>query len=419
MIVYKAKLAKHSDCTGCLACADACNHAAIGVIKEGELLYPSIDNNTCIGCRQCEKACPIVTPIRLNQVENVRVSGGWAVDDNLRVNGASGGAFAGMAVSFIRQHERNVAVYGASLKDNRVRHERITTLSELPSLMNSKYIQSNANGIYKTIREDLKEGRYVLFSGTPCQVAGLYGYLGKKRDDEHLLTIELICAGVLSPEALDIHLESFNSPRILSFRNKVEGQNYSRSQCTTIEIDGKPFRFTKRGEDVFYRCFSSSILERHSCFNCKFANLTRVADITIGDFWGGNKDFREYEKGVNVILANNLKAREFVKKAPDIEVYSSTIGKAISGNPCLYSNVNYIQYHPLVMWPNFFRRVLPRIVWLHIVKNDNPWRYVWGFFRLLGKIREKKDRNRIVARYNDLLNEWWGGQNIKITPDVN
>ena len=418
MSKINVSLAPYKKCTGCMACADACTHSALKVEKVGDLLYPRIDEKLCVGCRLCEKSCPVVSPIRLNRVEDVRVSGGWAADEVFRIKGASGGAFAGFAKSYIYQHEGNVAVYGACLKDNRVYHERIIALEDLPLLMNSKYIQSDTRGIYKKVREDLQNHRFVLFSGTPCQVAGLYGFLGKKRDDEHLFTIELICAGVLSPEALDIHLESFNSPRILSFRNKVEGQNYSKSQCTTIEVDGKPFRFTKRNEDVFYRCFSSSILERHSCFNCQFAKLTRVADITIGDFWGGNKDFREYEKGVNVILANNAKAHDFAKNAQYIEMYGSTIGKAISGNPCLFSNVNYIQYHPLVMWPNFFRRVLPRNVWLHIVKNDNPWRYFWGFLRLLGKFREKKDRRRIEVRYNELLNKWWGSQNIKITPDI-
>lgn len=413
------KLASYKTCTGCLACVDACNHSAIKIVDKWGLLYPKVDENICVGCNLCEKVCPIITPVRLNKVEDVRVSGGWAADEDFRIKGASGGAFAGFAKSYICLHEGNVAVYGACLKGNRVYHERIITQEDLPLLMNSKYIQSDTSGIYKKVSEDIKKDRFVLFSGTPCQIAGLYGFLGKKRDDEHLLTIELICAGVLSPEALDIHLELNNSQRIISFRNKVEGQNYSKSQCTTIEVNGKPFRFTKRDEDVFYRCFSSSILERHACFNCQFAKLTRVADITIGDFWGANKDFREYEKGVNVILVNNAKAREFAKHAQYMEMYGSTIGKAISGNPCLFSNVNYIQYHPLVMWPKFFRRVLPRNLWVHIVKNDNPWRYVWGFLRLLGKLREKKDRKRIIARYNDLLNEWWGGQNIKITPDVN
>lgn len=404
------KLASPIKCTGCLACVDSCSLKAISVKSIHELLYPEVNSERCVDCKLCEKACPIVTPIRLNLVEKMRVAGGWAVDEKLRNNGASGGAFAGLAKSFFYLHKGNVAVYGARLIYNRVCHERITSFDDIALLMNSKYIQSDTRGIYKKVLDDLQENRFVLFSGTPCQVAGLYGYLGKKRDDEHLLTIELICAGVMSPEALDIHLEANHSPRIISFRNKVEGQKYSKSQCTTIERDGKPFRFINRNEDVFYRCFSSRILERHSCFNCRFATLARVADITIGDFWGGEEDFREYEKGVNVILANNMRARYFVKSAPDIAMSGSTIGKAISGNPCLFSNKNYLQYHPLVIFPNLCRKIIPKSIWLHIVKNDNPWRCLWGVYRLLDKLHENAQRKMVMKQYFHLINERWRGE---------
>ena len=399
----KIRLAKPKQCTGCLACADACNHSALKIVKKGELLYPSIDEAVCVGCKLCERSCPIVTQITLNKAEDIQVYGGWAADEELRANAASGGAFAGFAQSFIYQHKGNVAVYGACLKDNRVHHERITTIDELPLLMNSKYIQSDTHGIYKKVRDDIKDKRYVLFSGTPCQIAGLYGFLGKKRDDEHLLTIELICAGVMSPEALDIHLEANYSPRIISFRSKIKGASYGSSQRTTIEKDGKPYRFEKRYDDVFYRCFSSSILERTSCFNCHFSKLTRVADITIGDFWGGNKFFRDFDKGVNVILANNSRAKDYLKYSTDIELYENTIGNAIRGNSNLFSNYSFIQYHPLVFWPNSSRKILPRRIWLQIVTNQTPWIYFWSIYRLLGKVYSKISYLIVKFKYYSIL----------------
>lgn len=397
------KLASHSSCTGCLACMDSCNHKAISIQLDHELQYPVVNSEKCVECKVCEKACPIITPIRLNCVEDIRVAGGWATDEMLRINAASGGAFAGMAVSYIKQHENNVAVYGACLKENRVYHERISSISELPLLMNSKYIQSDTRGVYLKVHEDLKANRYVLFSGTPCQIAGLYGYLGRKRDDEHLLTIELICAGVMSPEALDIHLESNNSPKIISFRSKINGASYGSSQRTTIEKDGKPYRFENRYEDVFYRCFSSSILERRACFNCKYAKLERVADITIGDFWGGEQDFSDYDKGVNVILTNNSKAEFYLKECNSLILVKSDLKKAVCGNPCLYNGVNLIKLHPVVLFPNLSRKILSRKTWVNIVKNNTPWRYLWAVYRLLSIGYEKLQYKKIKAKYSNIL----------------
>ena len=399
----KVHLAKYKNCTGCLACADACNHSALKVIKRGELFYPTIDQSVCIECRLCQNTCPVVTPISLNKAEDIIVRGGWAADESLREAGATGGAFAGMAKAYMAQHKGQVAVYGASLKENRVHHERITSFDDIYLFMNSKYIQSDTRGIYKRVREDLKENRYVLFSGTPCQIAGLYGFLGRKRDDAHLLTVELICAGVMSPEALDIHLENNHSKRIISFRSKINGGNYGSSQRTTIEIDGKPYRFENRYDDDFYRCFSSSILERRSCFNCQYAKLERGADITIGDFWGGEKDFPDYDKGVNVILANNSKAESFLAECNSLVLVKSDLKKAISGNPCLYHGVNLIKLHPLVVFPNLSRKILPRKTWVNIVKNNTPWRYLWAVYRLLSIGYVKLQYKRIKAKYSNIL----------------
>lgn len=399
----KIRLASDKSCTGCLACVDACNHSAISVIKKGELLFPLIEEDACIGCKLCQKSCPIVSIVTPNKADDIRVWGGWATDESLRAAGATGGAFAAISKAFFTQYKNQAAVYGACLKENRVFHERITSFEDISLLMNSKYIQSDTRGVYKRVRKDLKEKKYVLFSGTPCQIAGLYGYLGMKRSDEHLLAVELICAGVMSPEALDIHLEANHSPRIISFRSKINGASYSSSQRTTIELDGQPFRFEKRYDDVFYRCFSSSILERKSCFNCQFARLERVADITIGDYWGGENDIPDYDKGVNVILANNSKAESFLAESDTLFLVNSSLRKAVGGNPYLYNGVNLIKFHPLVLWADTCKKILPRKIWLSIVKNDNPWKYFWAIFRLLSLGFEKMQYKRVRSKYSKIL----------------
>lgn len=406
-------LAKERCCTGCLACKDACSKHAICTSVKNGVVYPLVDATCCIECHVCEKACPIVTPQRKNHVETMRVYGGWARDVDTRFHGASGGAFGGLAQSFIKAHAGEVSVYGAALVNNDVRHERITTQEEIPLLMNSKYIQSSTEGVYSKVRADLTSGFWVMFSGTPCQVAALYAYLGNKRDSNRLLTIEVVCHGVARKEALDIHLRHHHSSRIYSFRNKEEGQGWSTSQCTTIERDKKPYRF-KRKDDIFYKIYAGWMLDRISCSNCQYSTLNRVADITLADFWGGARDFREYEKGVNVIVANNPMSDAFVRQAEGVELYGSTLGKAISGNPNFYSGFKYIQYHPVVMWPTFSRKVLPQKIWMHVVKNEMPYKLLWAVYKVLTILHHKRKARQVRNLYGEILDEWLaGGENIK------
>ena len=402
-------LATISKCTGCLSCYDICRHHAISIVLKNGFLYPEINRSRCVDCHLCEKACPIVTQQRKNKVEDMRVYGGWAKDIKTRINGASGGSFGGLAQSYIKAHSGQVSVYGAALVENNVRHERITTCEEISLLMNSKYIQSSTEGIYKKVSLDLSNGMWVLFSGTPCQVAALYAYLGKERENKRLLTIEVVCHGVASKEALDIHLQHFHSNQIYSFRNKLNGQYYFTSECTTIEQNDKPYCL-KREDDVFYKIYAGWLLDRKSCSNCQYSTLNRVADISLADFWGGVRDTAEYDKGVNVIVANNQKSDAFIRKAADVELYGSTLNKAISGNPHFYCGFKYIRYHPIVLWPRVFRRVLPRRIWIQIITNQMPWKLIWGVYKVTTIIHNKMKYKQVRKKYADILDKWMSGE---------
>ena len=396
------KLAADKVCTGCMACSDVCNVDAISLALKNNHYYPSVDSTKCVECGRCMRACPILTPVQKNEVVGMHAFGGWAKDVQMRHNGASGGAFAAFATSFCRMHEGEVAIYGAALRDdNRVEHQRISSAGEIPLLMNSKYIQSITQGIYRKVLEDIRQGLWVMFSGTPCQIAGLYGFLGNKRDYEKLVTVELVCHGVPGFEALDIHLEYSKSPRILSFRNKEKGQYWYVSQCTTVERDGKPYTF-KRKDDVFYSIFSGWLLDRLSCSNCQYSSLNRVADITLADFWGGAPCEADYKEGVSLIIANNCKADGCVRSSSDLYVYESTLKKAVSSNSNMYNGLKYIQYHPLVMFPNFFRKILPRKLWIAIVINHMPWRLFWAVFKVLTILHIKR-RRKETLKYIDSL----------------
>lgn len=395
------KLAADKVCTGCMACSDVCNVDAISLTLKNNHYYPSVDSAKCVECGRCVKACPILTPVQKNEVVRMHAYGGWAKDAQMRHNAASGGAFAALATSFCRMHEGEVAIYGAALRDdNRVEHQRISSAGEIPLLMNSKYIQSITQGVYRKVLEDIRQGLWVMFSGTPCQIAGLYGFLGKKRDYEKLVTVELVCHGIPGFEALDIHLQQSNSSRIISFRNKDMGQG--KALRTTIEKNGKHYTFRSRKEDTFHSIFSGWMIDRLSCSNCQYSSLNRVADITIADFWGGAPCEADYKEGVSLIIANNGKADNYVQNSSDLYIYESTLNKAVNSNPNLYNGFKYIQYHPLVMFPNFFRKILPRKLWIAIIINHMPWRLFWAVFKVLTILHIKR-RRKETLKYIDTL----------------
>lgn len=390
-----------------MACYDACNHNAIKIITKNSHQYVRVDINACRECGLCEKSCPIITPIRKNKFEAMKVYGGWANDEQTRIDAASGGGFAGLAHSFFHLHkEDKVAVIGATLVNNRVYHKLIEQEKDIILLTNSKYIQSHTKGIYKDVSKKLKNGYWVLFSGCPCQVAGLYGYLGKKRDCEHLITIEVVCHGIASHEALDLHLEYYKSSHIYRFRDKQKGtQDWKFSQCTTIEQNGKEVKL-KRKDDIFYSIYASWMLDRRSCSNCQFSEINRIADITLADFWGlPVPDY--YKQGVSLIIANNSKANSLIKNADSIYIFEDSLYTAINGNPHLFTGYKFIQYHPIVMWPNFFQKVLSKKLRFNILTNKMPYKLFWAFYKLatiyLTKYRKQQTIKKLQENAPNLL----------------
>lgn len=390
-------LASKKLCTGCLACVDACRHNAISRIIENGLPYVEINPDKCTDCGLCEKSCPIITPVRKNRFEEMKVYGGWANDETTRIDAASGGGFAGLAQSFFHLHKDDkVAIVGAVLVNNRVYHKLIEQEKDITLLTNSKYIQSNTEGIYKETASKLKAGYYVLFSGCPCQIAGLYGYLGKNRGHERLVTVEVVCHGVASNEALDLHLEYYKSSHIYRFRDKRKGsQDWKYSQCTTIEQNGKEVKL-KREDDMFYAIYAGWMLDRKSCSNCKFSEINRVADITLADFWGLSvPDY--YKQGVSLIIANNSKADTLIKEADAIYTFEASLRTAIDGNPHLYTGYKFIQYHPIVMWPDFFRKVLSKKMRFQILTNRMPYKLFWAFYKLITIYLTKYKKRQVCA----------------------
>lgn len=385
-------LASKKFCTGCLACVESCKHNAIKPITKNGLKYISIDTTNCVNCGLCEKVCPIITPVKRNSTSNMIVYGGWCKIEKYRINAASGGAFTALALSFFKKFSKAIVV-GSTLKENKAKHILIENSSDIELLMNSKYIQSDVSNIYSSIKQKLHEGYTVLFSGTPCQIAGLYGFLRKEKTLENLYTAEIICHGIPSDEALQLHLQYHHANHILSFRDKKNGWN--NSQNTTIEIKGNPYKVPKK-QDIFYKIFSGCLLDRRSCSNCIYSSINRVADITLADFWGKSFDKEDSKKGVSLIIANNPHGNKLIQESPDLYTFNSKLIDAINGQPRLYDGFKYIQYHPVALFPNFFNLILPPKLRLAILTNQMPWKLLWGGYRLMSIIHNKVMKKNIL-----------------------
>lgn len=217
------RLASDRLCTGCLVCVDTCKHQAIGIIKKNGLTHVSICSDKCVNCNLCEKACPIVSPVKKTMLAKCTRLAVGAKTMHC-VKSGQWRSFYRYRIGFFQCFE-NSYVIGACLENNQVRHRCISTHKDLPLLMNSKYIQSDTKGIYQYVKQLLQSNAYVLFSGTPCQIAGLYGYLRKRYD--HLYTVEIICHGIPGQEALDLHLTHFKSTKSSVLEKRV------RAVCIT------------------------------------------------------------------------------------------------------------------------------------------------------------------------------------------
>lgn len=377
------KLANEKDCTGCLACVDACKHQSIKVFKKNGHNFVTIVDSKCIDCKLCEKSCPIVNPINYNKNNNLSIYGGWCNDINLRNKSASGGAFTALALDFI---DKNGEVIGATLNYNSVKHICINNKKDLLKIQNSKYIQSNTQGIYIQVKKFLIEGKMVLFSGTPCQVAALNSFLRKKY--ENLITIDLICNGIPSEDALMSFIEQNSALNVVSFRDKTYGWNSLKSQSLSYNNNNKIYK-TNRETDIFYQIFSTGITHRRICCHCPFSKLPRIADITIADFWGIKRFEEEWKDGISLIIANNSKGDKVIKDSKYLHIFESTLEECVKANPRLINGKKYHEYHPIMLFPSL-KKILPKNIYSNIIQNKMPYKLFWAPFKILTILSNKK-----------------------------
>lgn len=329
------------DCCGCHACCNACPTHAIEMRPDEEgFLYPHVVQDKCIHCRKCETVCPIRHQPKRNPLE--LAYGCYATDHEERMSSSSGGVFSVFARKVL---EAGGVVCGAAYGDDgdsmEVRHIVIDDARDLNRIKGTKYVQSRIGTVYRELKAHLDRGVQVLFSGTPCQVAGLRRYLG--RDYEELYCIDLICHGVPSPKVFKRYIDERTSGeklKSMTFRNKEKGISN-----VVVEFETESGLLISENYDrcPYIQGFIQNMYTRPSCFECRFKKK-RFSDITIGDFWAIHEfhpDFSD-DYGVSAVIVRSDKGMSLMKRIhEEVEMTSATIKEIACWNSSLHESAQH------------------------------------------------------------------------------
>lgn len=324
----------YEKCTGCGACVQRCPKQCISwAEREFGFRYPQIDKDACVNCGMCEKVCPIDKALEVPAEQKAYAA--VHKDAEVLAKSTSGGAFTAIADAVFAQVG---IVYGAAMLDGmQVKHIRTSGKDDFEGLRSSKYLQSDNGTTYQMVDQDLKQGKVVLYSGTPCQIDGLKNYLGK--DYENLYTADIVCHGVGSQAYFDKYMEfareRYGKIKALRFRSK----EYAGWSCGggVVVVDTSdclkkiPYRDF---DNYYYSYFLSGDIYRKSCYTCKYANTKRVGDFSLGDYWGVealNLPIQT-ENGCSLLLVNNERAQKLLETVVDLDKVETTIEQAARCN---------------------------------------------------------------------------------------
>ena len=294
-----------SECSGCRVCMESCPINCISMEKDSEhFVYPVIDEDKCVDCHKCEKACPLK-----NSSKNSIIQAEVGVHSDEEVfKSASGGAFWALCELLIPQ-----GFYVAGVRwDEKfnVIYDIFSTLEDVKAFRKSKYVMPDTNGIYSKVKSLIKEGKKVLFTGCPCQVAACKKYVG---ESENLLLVDLVCHGAPNQDVFNKevgHIEQKHKGKLtlFEFKNKVPVHGHINSRTARYVIDSNEY-YVGINDDPFLKGYYSRLFYRPSCSSCHFASPERVGDITLADAWGVNTIFPDFNdmSGTSLILFNTDK----------------------------------------------------------------------------------------------------------------
>ncbi len=305
---YMEKNRRKETCCGCGACAEVCPEGAIHMIYDREgFAYPEIDKSSCTGCGRCKSVCPVKVN-GTGEGQNTYF-GAQAKKKQLRYSSSSGGIFPVLAQYVI---ERGGIVYGAGYdRDMNVVHKGAENYAQLEGIKRTKYVQSNMEGIFSSIKKNLVGNRWVLFCGTPCQTQALILFLNKKY--EKLITVDLVCYGVPSPVFWKKYVKFLEHKhrgklKDFCFRDK---RNVDNGHMRSYWIDGVEY-VDSIYQDIYCKLYFKNYVLRPACYNCKFCTVNRNSDFTIGDFWGIERVKPELDDGMgtSLVIVHSDQARK-------------------------------------------------------------------------------------------------------------
>lgn len=345
-ILKKMSMISKEKCCGCKTCVYVCPSKCISMVSDEEgFTYPAVDEEACTHCGACERACPFHGGNKREKDVRSTAYAAKSRSEEIQLSSSSGGMFYELSKAVLRN---GGTVYGAVFDEvtKKIVHIHVDDIENLSKLKGSKYVQSDIGESYNEAKRDLKDDRWVLFSGTPCQIAGLRNYL--KADYERLICVDVVCHGVPSPllwERYVYYLEREYGSQIetVNFRCKERGW---RDFAFGSKLGSKSF-YQSKDINPYMQMFLHNYCLRPSCYGCEIKQIMSVADITMGDFWGVEKVCPEMndKNGVSLIIVWNAKGKWLIDEVEDSVIFKEVdFQQAIRFNTPLYKSVDRPSY---------------------------------------------------------------------------
>lgn len=364
-----------SQCCGCSACAQVCPKRCVSMQVDNEgFLYPYVSADDCINCGACEKVCHELNPY--DEQKPIKVLAAINKNESIRMDSSSGGIFYVLANKVI---DEGGIVFGARFDERwQVVIDYSEDIAGVKAFMGSKYVQARTENSYYNAQKFLKQGRKVLFSGTPCQIAGLKHYL--RKDYENLLTVDFVCHGTPSPKVWSMYLSEVvarvKNIRSIKFRSKANGWKKFGFSLSYDKSDKTYSLSSPASENHYMKAFLQDIILRPSCYSCKAKSGRSHSDVTIADFWGIGDVFPEMDddKGVGMVFINTMKG------------FNSLNMNEIKTNETEYDKVRHLNtacYKSSIPHPKreeFFRRIDKENSIVALIKSCTKLS-IWQSFR--------------------------------------